>query len=218
MDHVTLFHVRTVVMILAIALAFATFLLIPRPRPVAFRVIGLITGLALVSEVMSYSLSIRVQNNTWVYNIFTTVEFLLLMRMALRLRPAWRFWLVGGVVVGMTALVANAIVSPPSREMLTEGIVAISFIAALVIGALLWSMAMTSEVALHRVPEFWLFMGSMLYFSALPPVVLLAWTFTEENPSLMLTLWTIMPVLCIVRYLLAAYANRMQARGPAMHG
>lgn len=218
MDAILLFHVRSVIMLVAIALALATYLVMPRPRPLAFRVIGLITALALLIETSNYLMSLRQLNNTWVYNSFTTVEFLLLLFMAWRLRPGWRNWLVVGALVGVGAMVLNATSVSPLSAMLIEGIVTLSFIAALTIGALLWSLAMRSTVALHRAPEFWLFMGLLVYFSALPPVVLLAWTFREKDPLLVTTLWTIMPVLCILRYLLAAYANRLQGRTRSAHG
>lgn len=77
---------------------------------------------------------------------------------------------------------------------------------------------MSSEVALHRVPSFWLCMGLLVYFSALPPVVLLAVTVGKEDPTLSVLLWTIMPVLSGLRYLLTILANRMQSRTPIAHG
>ena len=59
---------------------------------------------------------------------------------------------------------------------------------------------------LHRLPLFWLFMGMLAYFGGTPPVVGMARFVYARDEMLVLVLWTIVPVLCTMRYLLAAYA------------
>lgn len=218
MDAVTLYHVRTVAGLSIMGVALVSFLLIPRPRPVVFGIVGLITGLALVMETSSYLMSLFHRNNNFLYNLYTTTEFLLLMWMVHHERRNWRGWLLVGAAAGILAMALNAAMADPLGDLLIDGIVILSLLAALTIGALLWSMAMRSEVALHRVPAFWLCIGLLLYFSALPPVVTLASVVSRKDPALSLMLWTIMPVLNILRYLLTAYANRLQAKAPVMHG
>lgn len=210
--------VRSFVMLGAMALALVTYLLIPRPRPFLFSIVGLITALALITESASFAMTFHHSNNNWIYNTFTLLELLLVLRMVEHERTTWRPWLVAGGALGIGAMAVNAWISSFLDVLLVDGIVAMSLIAALSVGALLWSMAMSSEVALHRVPSFWLCMGLLVYFSALPPVVLLAVTVGKEDPTLSVLLWTIMPVLSGLRYLLTILANRMQSRTPIAHG
>lgn len=218
MDLLAFFHVRSVSMLVVMAIAFITYLLVPKPRPYLFRVIGLITLLGFIVETSSYLMVFERMNNNWLYNTFTVLEFLLVLLMLNHERAMWRPWLVAGGALGIGAMALNAWISSFLDVLLIEGIVAMSLIAALIIGALLWSMAMRSEVALHRVPAFWLNMGLLVYFSALPPVVLLAESIGKHDPTLSVMIWTIMPVLSGLRYLLTIYGNRLQARMPINHG
>ncbi len=218
MDPVSLFHARSILALVVVALALFTFTSIRGPKPFVFRVVALITAMALVVESVGYLLTFVHVRNVVLYNSFTLIEFLLVLTLVLHERRAWRNYLIVAAVVGCAAMAWNATLTPFDGRLFVEGIVTLSLIAALAIGALLWTMAMRSEVALHRVPAFWLYMGLLLYFSALPPVVTLASVISKKDPALSLMLWTIMPVLSILRYLLTAYANRLQAKAPAIHG
>ena len=108
---------------------------------------------------------------------------------------AWSTWLHGGV-----------------NTLLTEGAVVIALVLALLTVAFLVDLARQSEQVLQRVPVFWLFMGLLVYFGGLLPVVGLVRVLYVQFPELAARLWTILPVLTVVRYLLAAQACRLEAR------
>lgn len=199
-----LYHLRTALMLLSISIALVAFARMRSPRPRAFLLTGLIAVLALPTEALGYWTTLRHINNSVLYNVFTWLEFLVLLAMVHAQHPLWRNTLVGVGVLGTAVMAVIASHAGTLRVILIEGIVVMALLLALTLGALLWSVANTSVVPLHRVPVFWLFMGLLLYFGALPPVVTLARAVSD--PSIATTLWTIVPMLCILRYLLTAYA------------
>ncbi|HRD54098.1 MAG TPA: hypothetical protein PKY96_15775, partial [Flavobacteriales bacterium] len=145
------------------------------------------------------------QTNVPLYNTFVVVEFVLVLLMARAQQPRWSKAMAVVAVLGIAGFAFNALFVDPRKEMLFEGTVWISFLLACVISALLWRMANTIGQDLRTVPAFWLFTAMGVYFIALPPVIGLARSLRADL-HLASTIWTIMPVLCTIRYLLAAYA------------
>ena len=201
-----LYHLRELLMLAAIGAAFAGFLRIQRPRPRLFRLGGALIALAFLIELIGYVTKIQQEINAPFYNAFIVLEFLLVLAMAHAQQPDWGKVLLLVAAVGLAGFVVNARFVDWQHDMLFEAIVLFAFLLAIVLGALLWRMANTSTIALLRLPAFWLFTGMLLYFTALPPVIGLARYLRKQDLELAGTLWTIMPVLCTVRYLLAAYA------------
>lgn len=206
----TLFHLRTLLMLSAIAAAFLFFLLIPQPRSRVFRLGGLLTAMAFATELYGYVSGLSYQNNVIVYNAFVLVEFVLVLQMARVQQPGWSKWLVGAALLGVAGFACNALLVDPLQDILFEGTVWLSFLVACVLCALLWRMADTMNQDLRHAPVFWLFTGMGLYFIALPPVMGLARYLRVMDMELASTLWTIMPLLCTARYLLTAYACWLQ--------
>lgn len=212
-----LYHIRTLFMLLAMGLALLLFVRMRGRKGSVFLIIGLITALALPTEALGYWTTLHHVNNALLYNIFTWVEFLALIFMVHTQRPQWRTTLASVGALGTAVLIVVAVQTGAHQQMYIESIVVMALLIALTLGALLWSLANTSVVALHRVPEFWVFMGLLLYFGALPPVVTLARAVAE--PTIATTLWTIVPLLCAMRYILTAYAYWMAERRPlSEHG
>lgn len=212
----SLFHFRTAFMLAAIALALLVLALLWRNAPRAFRLVGAVTVLALPLEVLGYWSTLHRTNNAPAYNTFAWVEFLLLLLLVRDQRPRWRSAIGAVAIIGTLAMALAWYTAGTLQVMFIEAIVVCSFLLALLVGGVLWTMANTSAEPLYRVPQFWLFMGLLLYFAALPPVVMLARTVT--NSTMATTLWTIMPVLCSLRYLLTAYATLRMHRALPAHG
>lgn len=207
-----LYHLRELLMLAAIGAALVAFLGIRRPRPRLFRLGGALIALAFLVELVGYVTKLLQEVNAPYYNSFILLEFLLVLAMAQAQQPAWGKALLLVAVLGLTGYLVNARFVDWMRDVLFEAIVLFAFLLALVLGWLLWRMANTSADPLHRIPAFWLFTGMLLYFIALPPVMGLARYLRKQDLELASTLWTIMPVLCTVRYLLAAYAGWLFAR------
>ena len=201
-----IYHIRTVIMLLAIALALVASSRIPSPRPRSFGLFGLIAFLAFPVEVAGYVTTLKQLNNTLLYNLFTYGEFLLGLAMVRSHKPRLGKVSVIFALAGTTGMAWDCVELGSLHVMLIEGILLMSFLLAVLISVLLWDMANTSTIALNRVPEFWLFMGMLIYFGGLPPVVAMARFVYAQDTVLVVVLWTIVPMLCTVRYILAAYA------------
>ena len=97
--------------------------------------------------------------------------------------------------------------------LLIEGALLIALVLSFTLMATLWDLANTSERRLGNVPEFWLFMGLLLYFGGMMPVVGLVKFIFDEDPAVAKRLWMILPVLCTLRYALTAYACHLARPG-----
>jgi hypothetical protein len=132
--------------------------------------------------------------------------------MVYTLRPQWRKWLIGAGVLAVGALAWNATRQDFSTMLFTEGALVGALVFAFLSISLLWHLANTSDTPLQRLPAFWVFMGLLVYFGGLLPVVGSALMIYVRNMDLSRILWGIIPLLAVVRYLLAAYACLLQAR------
>jgi hypothetical protein len=201
-----------VTMILVMVVAYAMLLRVPRHR---WRLHGLLhasIGLALVVEVVGRVMASNSMNSIALYNLFLPVEFLLVLGMVAQVRPAWRWRLVAGAAIGLAGWAGCWIMTRSLSFLLIEGALLISLVLSFTLMATLWSLANTSERPLARVPEFWLYMGMLVYFGGMMPVVGLVKFIFDQDPLVAARLWMILPVLCMVRYALTAYACRMAAK------
>ena len=202
----SLFHLRTLLMLAVMGVALALHYRIRSPRPRLFRLSAVLTALACAVELAGYASAMLRWNNVLVYNVFIALEFLLVLALVNAQQPNRKDGLLAIGGIGLAGFALNLGLVDMRQDMLFEGLVLIAFLLTIVLCAVLWRMANSSAVPLHRVPAFWLFTGMLLYFIALPPVVGLARYLREQDLELAGTLWTIMPVLAALRYLLAAYA------------
>lgn len=207
-----LLHLRVLLVLTAIAAAWLLQARIPPPRPRVFRMLGVLIASAFALELYGYLSGLRHATNVLAYNVFLVFEFVLVLVMVGVQQPRIRRRLVLAGALGLLGFVLNAAQVDPLRDLLFEGAVWLSFILAIVLFALLWHMANSSVEPLHRVPVFWLFVGMLLYFIALPPVVGLARYLRKQDLEVAAALWTIMPVLATLRYLLTAYACWLAGR------
>lgn len=208
-------HLRQIVLLIAIGLALASYQRIPKPRARVLRVAGLLTGMALVLEVVAFALALPKLNNTYLYNMFIPLEFLFVLSIIHALRQVSGRFILVSLLIGLAGLVANMLLINPRYSMLFEAGVIIALLLSVLLFTSLWGLANTSAIALQRIPAFWLLLGLFIYFAGLVPVVGLARFIGQRDPALASSLWTIMPVLATTRYLLAAYAFWLQRQDPA---
>jgi hypothetical protein len=201
-----------IVMMLAMAATLVGIWRIPAPRAPLFRLLGLLTALALAAEVFGTITAAKQINNTVVYNLYFCAEVLLVPAMVYTQRPGWRGWLLAAVALILVTLVWNVAqvgfnTTLPTTVMMTGALV---FAAILMV--LLWHLANTSSAPLQRTPAFWVFIGMLVYFGGLLPVVGSVPVIYGHDKQLAGLLWRTLPFLALVRYLLAAYGCWLQAR------
>ncbi len=158
--------------------------------------------------------------NSIVYNCAAPLEFLLLLWLIRRFRPRWGRGLGVAAVVGCLAMLVDGNLQDPMAFVLVEGVLVISTLMTIVLLAALWSLARRSDTPLMRTPEFWLFMGLLLYFGGMVPYIGMIRFLFQQNAAVAEKLFMVMPVLCIVRYALVTIACVIQSWGmhPPRHG
>jgi hypothetical protein len=166
----------------------------------------------LFTEILAFGLAWFYQENCLLYNVCASVEFLLLIGVLYRFQPRWRYVLVLAAVGGCVTMAVAAILRDPTVFLLIEALLVLSVIMTVLLVAALWSLANTSPIALQKVPEFWLFMGLLVYFAGLVPYIGMVKFVFQENAALAEKLSFTMPMLCILRYLSTARACALQAR------
>lgn len=166
----------------------------------------------LATESMAVLVHHLVTLNSIVYNLCVPLEFLLLLWLVLRFRPQWRAPLILAAVLGCLAMLVVGCLQDPMQFVLVEGILMISAIMTIVLLAALWSLANTSEEPLRKVPEFWLFMGLLIYFGGMVPFIGMVRFVFHQDAVLAAKLTIVMSLLGISRYGFITAACLMQAR------
>jgi hypothetical protein len=197
---------------LSIALALWQWGRIPRPRGRVFGLLGALIALALATEVAALVLRCMHHGNTTLYNGFAVAEMVLGLALVRALRPAWTARLLVVAVTGLAIFAADWAMRDRTGFMLTEGIVGIAVLLCGCCLAVLWDLAQVSSRALQRVPEFWLFMGLLVYFGGIPPMIGMMRYLYSGDPETARRFYAVIPALCVVRYLLTALACGMVAR------
>jgi hypothetical protein len=211
MDALTWLLLTEGLTVLATLVAFIACLRIPRRAGTLFAPLAWLLGLALVVELAGMWTSILGTRNTFVYNPYLLVEFSVLLWMVWRLRPVWRAPLRMAWAIGAGAWLATLLVRGDMDFLFTPAVVVMAFILAGCCLMVLWHLADSSTRPLRRVPEFWLFLGLMLFFGGLAPLIGSLGPLYERYPELTRNLYTIITVLGYQRYVLAAVAC-VQAR------
>jgi len=203
----------SILLLLSIGLALLSVWRVPGPRPPLFRLLGVLTVLALLVELVGLVTAVQRINNSLVFNLYIFTEVLLVPAMVYTQRPQWKPWLLGATVGALIVLGWNAATLGLTTLVLTTAAVSNALIFVVLLLALLWHLANSSSVALHRSPPFWVFMGMLVYFGGLVPVVGSVPVIHAHDQRLAAVMWHILPVLASVRYLLAAYGCKLQAQG-----
>ncbi len=203
---------RSLALLVTAAFALWQWSLVPAPRRSLFGRSGLLMGVAIILAAIGMVTTLYGVNNSLLYNLFSLFEFLLILSMLTLTMPAWRGLVGVACAAGVLAMLGNAWVDNPVDFLLTEGILLMALILSVLLLAVLWRLAETSDDPLPRVPEFWLYMGFLLYYGGLIPVIGMSRYLYAENPALANRLYVIMPVLCILRYVLTALSCRKEAQ------
>ena len=207
-------NLLSLLLVIAIACTLWQWTRLRVPRPLLYRLLGLLVVLALFTEVTGGIMRQLFLGNDVLYNVFALTELLLVLGMAYALHPAWKAWLAAAGGAGVAAMGLCLWGHTGTGFLLTEGIVTIALLLTAVCLAVLWRLAQESRESLVKVPEFWLFMGMLFYFGGMPPLMGVVRHIYDSDPQLARQLYSIIPMLCIVRYLLTAVACHMAAKVP----
>lgn len=204
--------ILSIVLVLCITLALLSLWRIPGPRPPLFHLLGLLSVLAWVVEVVGLVTLMHRINNSWLFNLYLMAEAMLVPAMVYTQRPQWRPWLLAAAVVALSVLGWSVYTQGLGTVVLTLAATANALLFVVLLLVLLWHMANSGETTVHRSPAFWVFMGMLVYFGGLLPVVGSVPVIHKYDERLAAVLWYTLPVLASVRYLLAAYGCSLQAR------
>ncbi|HMQ77532.1 MAG TPA: hypothetical protein PKE21_15540 [Flavobacteriales bacterium] len=173
---------------------------------------GVLVVVAFAVETAGVVIRTAGHPNTWLYNSFTVVEFLLMLRLVACLLPQRRSALAVTAALGLLAMGAAYLRSGSTVFLLGEGII---LLAAITCGwslATLWSVAQRVDRSIVGSPSFWFFLGTLAYFGGIVPFVGMMRLLYRNDPELTRVMYWIIIVLAIVRYLLAAFAFHVARR------
>jgi len=203
--------IRTTLMLLSMFVLLWTIWRIPAPRARSWSLVALLTIPAMATEVYGLLWTYLGEKNISIYLAYTLLELTIVLLLARQQEPTWSrlLWIIG--LFSLSGFIFNYEVNEGLEFMLTEGLLEACMLSILVL-VILWRMAATSVVPLQLRPEFWLFMGLLIYFGGLIPVIGAARIVYERDQPLSQALWSILPVLCVIRYVLTAYGCTLVAR------
>ncbi len=161
---------------------------------------------ALAVEITGRTLSLSGHINAPVYNLFTLVEFVLVLRIVGLVRPKDSWWLTGSLLIGTGMMVFNFLQQGDLDFFLTYGIITQSALATVWCSLGLWSLAQRTNGAVWKAPLFWFFMGNMLYFAGIIPYLGFLIPLYRHDPKLTTVLYNIITIVAITRYLFTAWA------------
>lgn len=198
-------------MLLAMCIALGFWFRVPAPRNRLFRTLGLLIALGISVEVIGFLLNLHGTSTATMYNVFVLVECFVVLRMVALVHARWRWFAVGGAGVATLAMGIALVANGGNFALLIErGVVSIALLLTVFCLGVLWQLAQTSTVALHRVPAFWIFMGLLVYFGGMSPLMTMVNHLYHTDPELAKQLYVIMPVLCILRYVLITVACKLE--------
>jgi hypothetical protein len=193
-------------------LCLISWLLIPRPRAAHVGTFGALAIIGFITEMVGFCCVMNGFRPYYIYNAYALLELLLIMGIVAQVDRGMRTSAMLVAALGTFGMVANAMVDRVLGPILFEGVLFISVLQALVLLVMLWRMAMGSDQALPKVPEFWLFMGLLVYFGGMAPFFALIRFVYANDPVVANVLWTLMPVLCIIRYAMGAWSCVLKRR------
>jgi hypothetical protein len=204
--------VHSILILIAMTIALWQWGRMRLPRPIAFRPLGILFVLAMITEFVGGYSNTKLLNNTDLYNAFNFLEGMLVLLILYRLLPGWHKGILAAAFV-VPVLYITVYVLQEEKTLLYEAIIVSSVMLVVLIMAALWQLAEYSELPLQKLPAFWLLLGFLIYFAGIVPIIGLHHFIYYQNWPVASKLYKIVPALCIIRYLLAAYACRLAITG-----
>ncbi len=144
------------------------------------------------------------------YNIFQVWEFFLVLEMARVAEPSLgRSVRVIGAV-GLGGYIWSIYEQQGLLLLSGNAILLFGLLSTVVLVRVLFLMASTSTIPLQHRSTFWLFLGCLLYFAALGPLIGGLRLIYAQDEALVAALWGAVPILAILRYALAAWACHLE--------
>jgi hypothetical protein len=202
--------ISQVLLVITIAVVAGMWWILPLRTERFYRWIGPLVLLALSVEFIGYITAQLGVHNGILYNLFITLEALLIVAMASEILPVrFRFWLLAAALIPLAALITFSLQKGTVQVLHREIVLLNSLMLFPVILAVLWHLAQHSTLALTRIPAFWIFLGTLVYFGGIIPMIGLDGLLKSHNPVLGSLLYRIVPSLAIIRYLLAAWGLQL---------
>lgn len=206
---------RSVPLIASIVIACVLCARLGKRRTPFFSALFGLASLAAAVEVFGLWSALNRIDNTPAYNAFIAIEFLLVLAMVSIERPHWKKWTLLAGALGLMAYTVVILNNGFAKGIRVDAMLVFAAIGSMLILALLWSYAQQSTVALHRLPAFWIFLGLLIYYGCLIPLVGLNRYVLQGDRSLAMIMWSITTMLAIIRYSIASYACWLQRRNLA---
>lgn len=197
--------------------AFINCLRIPGPRGPVFGPLVVLLGIESVVECVGAYTSTQGIRNSPIFNAYVLVEFVLLLWLVFRLRPQWRTALGAALVMGVGVWALSFWRRGNAHFMFTDAIMVISLLLAVFFLVLLWQLAETSDEPLTRRSHFWLFLGLVVYFGALFPIIGPLEYLWASYPALTRNLYVVITVLALTRHVLTGVAVVTERRHRQPH-
>jgi ABC-type long-subunit fatty acid transport system fused permease/ATPase subunit len=163
--------------------------------------LGLQLAVALVDESYASMLNVRVLPNLWWYDLYVPVEFGLLLGYTHgHLKQRWQRAAVWPAAVLLAVAYAIDLHSTYPTGFVSRAYILGSLVITAALLALLYDLALRTDRALHAQPLFWAFLGMVLFFAGMVPLLGLWNQLTSESPRLAHELYTANHVLFLLRY------------------
>ncbi|MBK6543601.1 MAG: hypothetical protein IPG10_20540 [Flavobacteriales bacterium] len=163
-------------------------------------------GTALGVELLALALAAAGYHNTWLYNGFALLEFLLFLRLVGLMEPKWQRPLLFSAAAGSCGMLLCYLHYRSLDFLLTEGIILLALISVMWSLGVLWQLAQKCEVRLASAPGFWLFLGFLVYFGGIVPFVGMMRFLFQDDAELTRMLYQIITVVAILRYIFTGAA------------
>lgn len=159
--------------------------------------------LAIATAVESRALYLSAHHipNLWLYDLYVPVEFVLLLGyVAGRLPQRWQRSMVGPTLLLMAVAYGADLKMRYPGGFVSGAFICGSLILVAALLVLLYDLALRVDRALVHQPLFWTFLGLVLFFSGMVPVLGLLNQLNDEDAGLMKTLFLANHVLFALRY------------------
>ncbi|MCB0795439.1 MAG: hypothetical protein KDB88_11940 [Flavobacteriales bacterium] len=203
-------HLSSALLLASIAYALFQWSRTGAPRRPLFRLLGVLLALVLGVELAGAWTSRTGVNNSLMYNAFLPIEYAILLAMVAMVRPRWRGAVITAAIAGVAVFGWSVFTVDMGRFLMIEALLFLALILTLFAMAVLFHLAQTCTEPLPQVPEFWFFLGLLAYFGSILPIVGIARYLYAQDPGLTYGLWTLVPIMSSLRYLLAAEACRRE--------
>lgn len=202
----------TLVTLGSILVACVCWLFVPRPRGAFWNRVGALFGIALVVETHGTFTWWMGVHNGWVYTLYQGIEVLLLMGIAHRTCPPLRKWTLPIAGTGALVLALDVRYLHSASLFANTGIMICAVMLAIALLVLLWHRMEQLQGPVFADARIWLYLGMLQYFTALAPVMGSTEHIWNKYPRLATSLYVVIQVACVLRYLCAAAACLMAAR------